>query len=126
VTATIIGINVETFSLAIISHKQYRHSVKSNIFNEFLSALLLTLPVFFPEALRPNTGHGLIIPEVSRLHTHTHVATQLVGLLWRSERSAVGMDLYLTTYYIHNSETSMPRWDSNPQSPQASDRKPNS
>ena len=29
-------------------------------------------------------------------------------------------DLYLTTHNIHNRQTSMPRWDSNPQSQQAS------
>jgi len=27
---------------------------------------------FFPVALRPNTGHGLLILEVSRSHTTTH------------------------------------------------------
>jgi len=27
---------------------------------------------FFPVALRPNAGHGLLIPEVSRSHTTTH------------------------------------------------------
>jgi hypothetical protein len=39
--------------------------------------LLLSLPlplldIFFPVALRPNAGHGLLILEVSRSHTTTH------------------------------------------------------
>ena len=33
-------------------------------------------------------------------------------------------DLYLTIHNIHNIQTSMPRWDSNPQSQQASGRRP--
>jgi hypothetical protein len=28
--------------------------------------------IFFPMALRPNAGHGLLILEVSRSHTTTH------------------------------------------------------
>jgi len=47
VKETFIGKNVETFSLRIFNHKQYCHNVNSHIFNDFLSVLLLTLPVFF-------------------------------------------------------------------------------
>ena len=32
----------------------------------------LTHFIFFPVALRPNAGHGLLIHEVSRSHTATH------------------------------------------------------
>jgi hypothetical protein len=41
--------------------------------------------LFFPMALRPNAGHGLLILEVSRSHT-TH---QSAGLLWRSDQLVV-------------------------------------
>ena len=30
------------------------------------------LEFFLPVVLRPNAGHGLLIPEVSRSHTTTH------------------------------------------------------
>jgi len=36
-----------------------------------ISALFLFF-FFFPVALRPNAGHGLLILEVSRSHTTTH------------------------------------------------------
>ena len=39
---------------------------------------------FFPVALRPKAGHGLLILEVSRSHTHND-ASQSVGLLWTSD-----------------------------------------
>ena len=47
----------------------------------------ITLPVyfFFPVALRPSAGHGLLILEVSRSHTHND-ASQSVGLLWTSDQ----------------------------------------
>jgi hypothetical protein len=34
--------------------------------------VFLLLEIFFPVALRPNAGHGLLILEVSRSHTTTH------------------------------------------------------
>jgi hypothetical protein len=40
------------------------------------------------------------------------------------EWSARHRDLYLTTHNTHNRQTSMPRWDSKPQSQQASGRRP--
>jgi len=40
------------------------------------------------------------------------------------EWSASRRDLYLTTHDTHNRQISMPRWDSNPQSQQASGRRP--
>jgi len=40
------------------------------------------------------------------------------------EWSARRRDLYLTTHNTHNRQTSMPRWDSNPRSQQASGHKP--
>ena len=40
------------------------------------------------------------------------------------EWSVYRRDLYLTTHNTHNRQTSMPRWDSNPQSQQASGRSP--
>jgi hypothetical protein len=34
--------------------------------------IVLSNKYFFPVALRPNAGHGLLILEVCRLHTTTH------------------------------------------------------
>jgi hypothetical protein len=71
-------------------------------------------------AREPPVGQGLLIHEVSRSHTTTH---HTVGRTPLDEWSAHRRDLYLTT---HNRQTSMPRWDSNPQSQQASGRRPTS
>ena len=43
-----------------------------------------------------------------------------VGRIPLDEWSARRRDLYLTTHNAHDRQTSMPRWDSNPQSQQAS------
>ena len=45
-----------------------------------------------------------------------------VGRTPLDERSARRRDLYLTTHDTHNRQISMPRWDSNPRSQQASSR----
>ena len=47
-----------------------------------------------------------------------------VGRTHLYEPSAGRRDLYLTTCNNHNRQTSMPRWDSNPQSEQAIGRRP--
>ena len=44
----------------------------SYIFNTVLLTVNIKLLYFFPVALRPNEGHGLLILEVSRSHTATH------------------------------------------------------
>jgi hypothetical protein len=43
-----------------------------------------TYGFFYPVALRPNAGHGLLILEVSRSYTTT--LSQSVGLLWTSDQ----------------------------------------
>jgi len=40
--------------------------------------------IIFPLALRPNTGHGLLILEVSRSHNNN--TSQFVGLLWMRDQ----------------------------------------
>jgi len=59
-------------------HSPYVFSVISNTdtmsivtISVVLSVLLLTLPVFLSDALRPNAGHGVLIPVVSRSQTTT-------------------------------------------------------
>ena len=47
-----------------------------------------------------------------------------VGRTPLDERSARRRDLYLTTHDTHNRQISMPPWDSNPRSQQASGRTP--
>jgi len=65
-------------------------------------------------------GHGLFIHELSRSHTTTH---QSVGLLWTSDQLVAE-----TSTCKHTTLTTdrhpCPRWDSNPQSQQASGRRP--
>ena len=56
-------------------------------------------------ALRPNTGHGLLILEVSRSHTQRRVTFNRTPL---DEQSARRRDLYLTTHNTHNKQTSTP------------------
>ena len=60
---------------------------------------------------------------VTRFLDHTQRLTT-VGRTPLDERSARRRDLYLTTHNPHNRQTSMPRWDSNPLSQQASGRRP--
>jgi len=56
-------------------------------------------------ALRPNAGHGLLILDVSRSHTTTHLTVGRTPLdVWSARRR----DLYLTTHNTHNRQTSMP------------------
>jgi hypothetical protein len=59
----------------------------------------------------------------TRFIDHTQRRTTL-GRTPLHEWSARRRDLYLTTHNTHNRQTYMPRWDSNPQSQQASGRRP--
>ena len=77
--------------------------------------VILPIYIFFL-AQQPPVGQGLLIHEVSRSHT--------VGRTPLDEWSARPRDLYLTTHNTHNRQTSMPRWDWNPQSQQVSGRRP--
>ena len=54
-------------------------------------------------------------------HTQRRIT---VGRIPLDEWSARRRDFYLTTHSTHNGQTSMPRWDSNPRSQQASGRRP--
>jgi hypothetical protein len=67
----------------------------------------------------PPVGNSLLIHEVSRLHTTTHHSRKdssgrVISLI---------IDLYLTTHNTHARHL-CPRGDSNPQSQQASGRRP--
>ena len=42
------------------------------VFLSITSSSRLYIYIFFPVALQPNAGHGLLILEVSRSHTTTH------------------------------------------------------
>ena len=74
---------------------------------------------FSPVALRPNAGHVLLILEFL---DHTQRRTT-VGRTPLDEWSERRRDLYLTTHNTHNKHQ-CPLWDSNPQSQQASGRRP--
>ena len=78
-----------------------------------------SLSPIFSMARHPLVGLrlGLLTVEVSRSDT-PHSG----GLLWTSDRPFEETSLPDNTQ--HSQETSMPRWDSNPQSQQASGRRP--
>jgi hypothetical protein len=86
--------------------------IQINIYTYFLPT---SLCLFF--AQQPTTWPGLLIHEVSRLHTKTH--HNRVGLLWTSDRlvteTATCQHTTLTT-----DRHPCRRWDSKPQSQQAS------
>jgi hypothetical protein len=54
-------------------------------------------------------------------HTQRRITVSRTSM---DERSARRRDLYLTTHNTQHRQTSMPRWDSNPQSQQANGRRP--
>jgi len=66
---------------------------------------IFRLIIFFSVALRPNTGHGLLILEVFLDHTQRR---STVGRTPLDEWSARRRDLYLTTHNTHNRQTTMP------------------
>ena len=68
---------------------------------EHSNKVMYTEDFFFPVALWPNAGHGLLILEV-----HTRWRTT-AGRTPLDEWSAHHRDLYLTIHNIHNRQTSM-------------------
>jgi hypothetical protein len=63
------------------------------------------------------------VSSFTRFLDHTYRRTTF-GRTPLDEWSARRRDLYLTTHNTNNRQTSMPPWDSNPQSQQASGRRP--
>jgi hypothetical protein len=61
---------------------------------------------------------------VTHTHTHTECHHTTLGKTPVDKWSAQRRDLYPTTHNIHNRQTPVPLRDSNPQSQQASARKP--
>ena len=84
-------------------------------YNLFCFILYIYICMYIPMTLRPIAGHGLLILEVSRSHND---ALQSVEFLWTSDQPVAE---------THNTRTDRHpylQWDSNPQSPQASGRRP--
>ena len=77
--------------------------------------------IFFSWRDSPLEGLGLFIHEVCFSRSHKRHTT--VGRTPLDEWSVCLRDLYLTTHNTHKKHT-YPRWDSNPRSQQASDRRP--
>jgi hypothetical protein len=75
---------------------------------------------FFPMARQPLGGLGLLI---SRGFAITHFRHTTLGRTPLDEGPARHRDLYLKTHNTHKRQTSMPRWDLNPRSQQASGRR---
>jgi len=69
----------------------------------------------------PLAGFSLLVFEVS--WSHTTNAPQSVGLLWTSDQSVAETPTWQHTT-ITTDKHPFPRWDSNPQSQQASGRRP--
>ena len=65
-------------------------------------------------------GQGLLIHEVSRSHSTTHPHS--VGLLWTSDQLVAETSTWQHTAF--SDRYPCPRWDSSPQSQQASGRSP--
>jgi hypothetical protein len=108
----------------------------TELYNGCQSILLATLPyrTEFMQCPHTNKSNRLFIcfwydsPQWARASSflrfldHTQRRTT-VGTTPPDERSARCRDLYLTTNNTHNRHP-VPRWDSNPQSQQASGRRP--
>jgi len=80
------------------------------LWKENYSGLLYDVCLFV--AQQPPVGQGLLIPEVSRSHTMTHHSDQLVAEISTWQHTTLMTNIHA------------PRWDSNPQSQQASGRRP--
>jgi len=65
-------------------------------------------------------GLGFLVAEVQRSHSNT---LHSVGLLWTSDRR-ISETSTRKTQDIDKGETSMPRWDLDPQSQLLNDRRP--
>jgi len=64
----------------VLSFAIQTHTTLTKFFKTCINQIFFS---FFPVALRPNAGHGLLIHEVSRSHND---ASQSVGLLWTSDQ----------------------------------------
>jgi len=69
-------------------------------------------------ARKPPVGHGLLIYEVSRSHTMHHIRYDFSGRVISSSQRP----LRDNTQHSQQRDIHAPRWDSNPQSQQASGR----
>ena len=72
---------------------------------------------------QPPSGPG---PPHSRGFQNTHDTPQLVGLLWTGDRPVAERPVPDNTQHLQQTDIHATRWDSNPQSQQASGRTPTS
>ena len=88
----------------------YSHGARNSI------QLSRILTFFFPVALRPDAGHGLLILDVSRSNTTTHHSRYdfYKRVIISSQRTLPDNTTLTTDKYP------CPRWDSNPRPQQAS------
>jgi len=87
-----------------------------------MTTITLNMLPYFVSACGPTRA---MAASFTRFLDHTQRRTT-VGRAPLDEWSARRRSLYLTTHNTHNRQTSMPQWDSNPQSQQASGRRPTS
>ena len=86
----------------------------------FVLVLLTCIFLNFIWRNSPPLGYGLLIHDVSRSHND---APQLVGLLWTSDQPVAETSTWQHTT-LKTDRHPCHRWDSNPQSQQASKRRP--
>jgi hypothetical protein len=71
---------------------------------------------------RGNSPEWAKTSSLSRIHNHTQNASQSVGHIWTSDQPDADTSTWKHTTIIRDTDP-YPRWDSNPQSPQASGRR---
>ena len=100
-------------------HQNYRKQLHLYISVQQATIITQLFGLFFFLAQEPQVTQGLLIHEVSRLHTTTHHSWQdSSGRVISSSRRSLPHNTQ------HSQQTSMPRWDSNLQSHQARGRRP--
>ena len=100
----LITFNYEIHTLFSIALKNYFYHLSSTEFVQRQYQIIFTM------AQHPPFGQALLIAESSAITLrHTTLDSNLLD-----EWSARRRDLYLTTRNNDNKQTSMPRWDSNP------------
>ena len=122
-----LAITIKRYFISYLTATCFDSFLWSHLQVQILKRYFIQLKMFcyvrylvFTLAQQLPVGRGLLIHEVSRSHTR-HTA---IGRTPLDDWSARRRDLYLSTHNTHNRQTSMPRWDSNPQSLHASGRRP--
>ena len=119
------AIVLTNINIHILKYQEYK-TVKGWVHACFYCALILymfMLPLCLFVCFWRKSPQRARASSFTSFVAHTQWRTR-VGRTPLDEWSARRRDLYLTTHNTHNRKTSMPRWDSNPQSQQERGRRP--